>query len=143
MIVVAFLSVILFFGGWHFWGLAPYTEGNQVGWGGALIRVAVLNFKVLLMIFFFMWIRWSWPRFRYDQLMNLAWKVMIPLGLLNLAICAFCQEFLSPDDFLTRALLGWGAVGACVAWAALSVQPGSAATARGSRGVSAPVVRGT
>ena len=143
MIVVAFLSVILFFGGWHFWGLAPYTEGNQVGWGGALLRVAVLNFKVLLMIFFFMWIRWSWPRFRYDQLMNLAWKVMIPLGLLNLAICAFCQEFLSPDDFLTRALLGWGAVGACVAWAALSVQPGSAATARGPRGVSAPVVRGT
>jgi NADH-quinone oxidoreductase subunit H len=120
MITIAFLAVILFFGGWHFWGLAPYTEANEVGLFGALIRVIVLNVKVLLMIFFFMWIRWSWPRFRYDQLMDLAWKAMIPLGLINLAICAYCQEFLKPDDFTTRAILGWLAVGGCLAWGAFS-----------------------
>ncbi|MFN6103550.1 MAG: NADH-quinone oxidoreductase subunit NuoH [Planctomycetaceae bacterium] len=120
MITIAFLAVILFFGGWHFWGLAPYTEANEVGLLGALIRVIVLNVKVLLMIFFFMWIRWSWPRFRYDQLMDLAWKAMIPLGLINLAICAYCQEFLKPDDYTTRAILGWLAVGGCLAWGAFS-----------------------
>ncbi|RPI90724.1 MAG: NADH-quinone oxidoreductase subunit NuoH [Planctomycetaceae bacterium] len=123
MITIAYLAVIVFFGGWHFWGLAPWTEGNQVGVVGALVRILVLNGKALLMIFFFMWIRWSWPRFRYDQLMDMAWKVMIPLGLVNLAICAVCQEFLRPDDYLTRAILGWLAVAGCVAWAATTTSP--------------------
>lgn len=123
MITIAFLAVILYFGGWHLWGLAPYTDENQVTLFEALVRVIVLSVKVLLMIFFFMWIRWSWPRFRYDQLMNIAWKVMIPLGLLNLLVSAVCQEFLSPDDYLTRMVLGWLAVAGCVLWAALSVAP--------------------
>ena len=51
-------------------------------WG----RVLVLMTKVFLVIFFFMLVRWSWPRFRFDQLMTLAWKVMLPLTLLNLAV---------------------------------------------------------
>src|SRR5258708_3193192 len=58
MVTVAFLAVLLFFGGWHLWGLAPYTPGNEVTWLGALLRVAVLSGEVLLMGFFFMWIRW-------------------------------------------------------------------------------------
>lgn len=120
MLVVALLSVILFFGGWHCWGLAPYTELNEVTIAGALIRVAVLVVKMLLMVFFFMWVRWSWPRFRYDQLMDIAWKVMIPLGVTNLLIAAVSQQFLRPDDYLTRCILGWLAVGGCVVYAAFS-----------------------
>jgi NADH-quinone oxidoreductase subunit H len=123
MITVAFLTVILFFGGWHLWGIAPFTEANEVTWVGALIRIAVLTVKVLLTIFFFMWIRWSWPRFRYDQLMDLAWKTMIPLGVLNLLVCAVCQEFLPKDDMLTRCAMGWLAVVGCVMFAALSAGP--------------------
>ncbi len=119
LITVAFLSVILYFGGWHVWGLAPFTEGNQVGLIGAAVRVAVLAIKVLLMILLFMWIRWSWPRFRYDQLMTVAWKVMIPLGLLNLVVSAVAQEFLAPNDYMTRCVLAWLAVGGCVLYAAL------------------------
>jgi len=116
MITIAFLAVILFFGGWHFWGLAPYTEANEVGLFGALIRVIVLNVKVLLMIFFFMWIRWSWPRFRYDQLMDLAWKAMMPLGLANLVTVATVEEF-RPQ--LTAALGAAGATAVALAapWA--------------------------
>lgn len=124
LITVAFLTVNLYFGGWHLWGITPYEA--EVGWIGALLRVAVLNVKMLLVIFFFMWIRWSWPRFRYDQLMNIAWKVMIPLGLINLVVCAVCQEFLRPDDFVIRAVLGWLAVIGCVLYAALSAAPGDA-----------------
>ncbi len=136
MITVAFLTVVLFFGGWHFWGLAPFTEGNQVTWLGALIRVAVLSAKVLLTIFFFMWIRWSWPRFRYDQLMDMAWKTMIPLGVLNLVVCAVCQEFLRPDDMWTRCILGWLAVAGCVIYMAFSANPaGARAPASGEPGV--------
>ena len=123
MITIAFLSVILYFGGWHFWGLAPFTEANQVDLLGALVRVAVLSIKVLLMIMFFMWVRWSWPRFRYDQLMDIAWKVMIPLGVLNLVVSAAAEEFLRPDQFALRCLLGWLAVGACVGYAVLFSGP--------------------
>jgi NADH-quinone oxidoreductase subunit H len=124
LITVAFLTVNLYFGGWHLWGITPYAD--EVGWIGALLRIIVLNTKMLLVIFFFMWIRWSWPRFRYDQLMNIAWKVMIPLGMINLIVCAVCQEFLRPDDYLTRAVLGWLAVIGCVVYAALSTAPGAA-----------------
>jgi NADH-quinone oxidoreductase subunit H len=123
MITVAFLAVILFFGGWHLWLVAPFTEGNQMTWLGALLRVVVLSVKVLLMIFFFMWIRWSWPRFRYDQLMDLAWKAMIPLGVVNLIVCAVCQEFLRQDDMFTRSILGWLAVAGSIVYAAFSAKP--------------------
>jgi NADH-quinone oxidoreductase subunit H len=90
MILAAFLIVILFLGGWHFWGLTGTTL--DVSWIGALLRIGVLVGKIFAVILFFMVVRWSWPRFRYDQLMALAWKVMLPLGLVNfLAIAAFDQ----------------------------------------------------
>ncbi|MGQ0634744.1 MAG: NADH-quinone oxidoreductase subunit NuoH [Planctomycetaceae bacterium] len=120
MVTIAYLTVILFFGGWHLWGLAPATPANDVGWLGAVVRVLILNLKALGVILVFMWVRWSWPRFRYDQLMNIAWKVMIPLGVLNLIVSAVCQEFLRPDDYATRAVLGWLAAAGCIVYAALS-----------------------
>jgi NADH-quinone oxidoreductase subunit H len=123
MITVAFLTVVLFFGGWHLWGVAPYTPPENVGWFMSLVYVLVLSVKTLGMIFVFMWIRWSWPRFRYDQLMSMAWKTMIPLGVLNLIVCAVCQEFLDPRDMLTRSILGWLTIGACVLYAGMTATP--------------------
>ena len=52
----------------------------------ALIGVGTLLIKIVLFVFLFMWIRWTIPRFRYDQLMNLGWKKMIPLALINMLI---------------------------------------------------------
>jgi NADH-quinone oxidoreductase subunit H len=49
--------------------------------------------KAAFMVFFFIWIRWTIPRFRYDQLMNLGWKVMLPLALANLIITAFVVTY--------------------------------------------------
>ena len=100
MITAALLIVILFFGGWHFWGLTG-RELDLTGWGThtpalvwleCLMRVAVLAVKVFLVIVFFMVVRWSWPRFRFDQLMSLAWKVMLPLGLVNLFAVGVLNE---------------------------------------------------
>ena len=91
MVTAAFLIVILFFGGWHFWGLTG--SGNSVTWVEAILRIIVLNAKVLGMIFFFMVARWSWARFRYDQLMSLAWLVMLPMGMANLAYVAIWEEY--------------------------------------------------
>ncbi|MFM8578550.1 MAG: NADH-quinone oxidoreductase subunit NuoH [Planctomycetaceae bacterium] len=107
MITAAFLIVILFLGGWHLWGLTG--EGDDIGWGMALLRFAVFSAKVLAVIVFFMLVRWSWPRFRFDQLMNLAWKVMLPLGLANLVMVAIVEE-VRPQ---LAAALGSGAAGWC------------------------------
>jgi len=79
MVMAAFLIVILFLGGWHFWDIhlggyvLPLTgSGDMITWPVAALRVIVLLVKVMGVILFFMLARWSWPRFRYDQLMDLA-----------------------------------------------------------------------
>jgi len=91
MVTAAFLIVIMFLGGWHFWGITGSTQ--EVTWFGAFLRFGILSAKIFAVILFFMVVRWSWPRFRFDQLMNLAWKVMLPLGLLNLVVVATIEEF--------------------------------------------------
>jgi NADH-quinone oxidoreductase subunit H len=91
MVTAAFLIVIMILGGWHLWGLTG--SGPVETWVVAFIRFAVLSAKILGVILFFMLVRWSWPRFRFDQLMNLAWKVMLPLGLANLVTVAAVEEF--------------------------------------------------
>ena len=104
MVTAAFLIVILFLGGWHLWGVTG--SGSDVTWVTAILRVLVLSGKVLATIFFMMMVRWSWPRFRFDQLMALAWKVMLPLGLVNLVVMAFVVEY--SDWFSGRGV--WAAV---------------------------------
>lgn len=110
MIAASLLIVLLFFGGWHFWGL---TGSEPVaGIGLALLRIGVLFAKFMLVVLFFMVARWSWPRFRFDQLMNLAWKVMLPLGLVNLVGVAFWIEYGRPRfdgaaEWGVMAICGW------------------------------------
>ena len=109
MVTAAFLIVIMFLGGWHLWGVTG--SGQEVTWLGALLRFLVLSGKIFGVILFFMLVRWSWPRFRFDQLMNLAWKVMLPLGLANLVTVAAVEEF-RPQlvEALGAGPAGWVAV---------------------------------
>jgi NADH-quinone oxidoreductase subunit H len=96
MITASFLIVILFLGGWHLWGLTGginSSGGDLVTWPVAILRIIVLLVKVMGVILFFMLARWSWPRFRYDQLMEIAWKAMIPCGLANLVVVAVWVEY--------------------------------------------------
>ena len=80
LIVISFLTAILFFGGWHF----PWIATPESAYAGAwLVKVLVLLAKVVTSIFLIMLIRWTLPRFRFDQLMELTWKVFIPLALAN------------------------------------------------------------
>jgi NADH-quinone oxidoreductase subunit H len=86
MIVASTMIVTLYLGGWQF----PYLE--TFGLSATLFAIiSVLTFmvKVAALLFFFIWVRWSLPRFRYDQLMSLGWKVMFPLSLINLVWVAF------------------------------------------------------
>jgi NADH-quinone oxidoreductase subunit H len=108
MVTAAFLIVIMFLGGWHLWGVTG--SGPVETWTVALIRFGVLSAKILGVILFFMLVRWSWPRFRFDQLMNLAWKVMLPLGLVNLVTVAAVEEF--RPQLVTALGEGWAKVAA-------------------------------
>lgn len=84
--VSAATIVTLFLGGWSL-PFAPFN-GPVDGLLLELLHVAVFLGKTLFMIFFFMWVRWTLPRFRYDQLMGMCWNAMVPLSLLNLFITA-------------------------------------------------------
>jgi NADH-quinone oxidoreductase subunit H len=76
MVTVCSIATVLFLGGWL--PILPFLDFIP----GVLWFLA----KMLLLLFGMMWIRWTLPRLRYDRLMNLGWKVMLPLGLLNIAV---------------------------------------------------------
>jgi len=77
MVIAAFLIVIFSSAA----GICGADRlGEATGWMEVLLRVIVLLAKVMVVILFFMFARWSWPRFRFDQLMEIGWKVMIPWG---------------------------------------------------------------
>ena len=82
LVAGSFIVAVLFLGGWSLFGLESIVEqpGRRGGREAAHPRAA----KMFALCIFAQFIRWTIPRFRFDQLMNLAWKVMIPLALLNL-----------------------------------------------------------
>lgn len=81
MIIASAMIVTLYLGGWQI----PYID--LLGLPSLLVvllQIGAFIFKLVALLFFFLWIRWSLPRFRYDQLMGLGWKVMFPLSLINI-----------------------------------------------------------
>jgi len=78
MFTASALAVTLFFGGWSL----PFV--HLTGWLGLIVSVAVFLTKVGFFLWLFVWVRWSLPRFRYDQLMAIGWKGLLPLATLNL-----------------------------------------------------------
>ena len=85
----AIIMVILFFGGWQL----PFVVWNDGSITTALLQAMVTISKVVVVVFVIIWIRWSIPRFRYDQLMRLGWHVLLPLALLNIVVTAFVVYF--------------------------------------------------
>jgi NADH-quinone oxidoreductase subunit H len=90
MVTTSFLMVVLFFGGWHL----PWV--SDLGGQGTVLnyvaRFLIMGGKVSFFVLFFMLIRWTLPRFRYDQLMGLAWRTLIPLSLLSLVVVMIVRE---------------------------------------------------
>src|SRR5439155_11355314 len=82
MITTSAVCVALFLCGWHLWGLngpdPAHPEITNSLWL-CVVRSIVFYAKTMLIILIFMWVRWTLPRFRFDQLMNLAWRALIPI----------------------------------------------------------------
>jgi NADH-quinone oxidoreductase subunit H len=77
----------LFFGGWDI----PFTQADNMGAvSGLMVLLSILIFalKMAFFLFLFIWIRWTLPRFRYDQLMSLGWKIFLPVALAYIVIVA-------------------------------------------------------
>ncbi len=90
LVTLSAITVCLFFGGWSL----PYVDMSKflgpVSYG--IASFFVFFFKQAFFLFLFVWVRWTVPRFRYDQLMGLGWKALIPLGLVNLFITALLVQ---------------------------------------------------
>ncbi len=82
MITASALIATLFFGGWHLPGLDPADDSLGV----SLLKVLVFSVKTAFFLFVFIWVRWTVPRFRYDQVMRLGWKYLLPIALANVFV---------------------------------------------------------
>jgi NADH-quinone oxidoreductase subunit H len=99
MVVVAAVAATVFLGGWYF----PFVYRlEEAGYHNLYVIASVLVFlvKTSLILYFYFWLRWTLPRFRYDQLMDIGWKWLIPAALLNIVLSGFAV-------FLVQALDGW------------------------------------
>ncbi|WP_207784949.1 NADH-quinone oxidoreductase subunit NuoH [Flavobacterium sp. HTF] len=85
MFISATIIAVLFFGGYNYPGMQWMVENVGVNTANVL-GMAVLFAKICFFIFFYMWVRWTIPRFRYDQLMHLGWKILIPLSIANIIV---------------------------------------------------------
>lgn len=103
LVTVSFLTVLLFFGGWHFPGITADVDAANIG--AYALRWFVLVAKVGVVVAIIMQLRWTLPRFRFDQLMGLAWKAMIPLGLLNFFCILMVFSTTSADQIGTTKWL--------------------------------------
>jgi NADH-quinone oxidoreductase subunit H len=160
MITTSAVCVALFFGGWDFPGLRGHLDLASPSLTDsiwiALVRAVVFYAKTLVVIAIFMWVRWSLPRFRFDQIMTLAWRALIPISLLQLMATAVLvyvwgghgREHMRINGWFGLTLLGMNVAIAIVTMIASTVVPPAPATNRrmvvkGSRFNKTPVAATT
>lgn len=106
MIVGSAVVTLLFFGGWH--PLPFVTLEDVSAWSGfdlstgalgATLSVLIMLAKIFFFLFLFMWVRWTVPRFRYDQVMRIGWTMMLPLALANLVAYAIIIALVDRGGF--------------------------------------------
>ena len=93
MFISSAVMVTLYWGGYNYPGM-DWVLAHTGPTIAPIIGVVVMFTKVFLFIFFFMWVRWTIPRFRYDQLMDLGWKILIPLAIANIVLTGLIGTFL-------------------------------------------------
>lgn len=89
MITMSMLVVVLFLGGWHF----PGVERISPMWLASLASFAAFALKTLFFMFLFLWVRWTLPRLRYDTLMGISWKILLPIAFVNVLATAVWLAF--------------------------------------------------
>jgi NADH-quinone oxidoreductase subunit H len=99
MVVISAIATAVYLGGWYF----PFVYRLEAaGYHNIFVLVSIIIFavKVMVLLYIYFWLRWTLPRFRYDQLMDIGWKWMIPSALVNIILSALAI-------FLVQAMDGW------------------------------------
>ncbi|HEY0376805.1 MAG TPA: NADH-quinone oxidoreductase subunit NuoH [Pyrinomonadaceae bacterium] len=101
MVVVSAVATTLYLGGWYFPGV-QWLVVDKLGqpWLFPIVSLLVFLFKITLLLYLYFWLRWTLPRFRYDQLMDIGWKWLTPTALINIVLTAVAV-------FTVQALDGW------------------------------------
>ncbi|MBM6500998.1 NADH-quinone oxidoreductase subunit NuoH [Flavobacterium macrobrachii] len=89
MFISSAILAVLYFGAYNYPGMQWMVDNVGVN-AANILGIVVLFIKICFFIFFYMWIRWTIPRFRYDQLMHLGWKILIPLAIVNIMVTGIC-----------------------------------------------------
>jgi NADH-quinone oxidoreductase subunit H len=139
VITSSFLLVVMFFGGWHFPWIATADSAYT---GATLVKLLVLLTKVLGVIAMVMMIRWTIPRFRFDQLMALAWKVLIPLSIANIFIVMCALQFGWNRWWLSAASLALAVLAGVISTAASQAELAQRRTASSPSLPADPRLRG-
>ncbi len=100
MVVVSAVATAVYLGGWYFPGIYRLTEARGLHSLYVALSIGVFLAKTAVLLYLYFWFRWTFPRYRYDQLMDLGWKWMIPASLLNIVLTAVAV-------FVVQALDGW------------------------------------
>jgi len=115
MIATSALLATIFWGGWHFPYLTPDVEG---GIGQTILKLVMISAKMVVLIFFYMWVRWTLPRYRFDQVLRVGWQWLLPMSLALLVITGIFVYFQIAWTFwMTLAnvgVLGIGFVGSLI-----------------------------
>jgi len=100
IVIGSAIFTVIFLGGWHF---LPFMSNPwPANWIGSLFGVGWFLAKTIFLIFFFIWIRWTLPRFRYDQVMHLGWSKLLPLALANLVVYLIIVTLIDQASSATR-----------------------------------------
>ena len=100
MVVVSAVATTLYLGGWYFPFVYDLTEARGYHTLYVIVSLLVFLIKLTLLLYLYFWLRWTLPRFRYDQLMDIGWKWLIPTALINIVLTAIAV-------FTVQALDGW------------------------------------
>ncbi|HEX8843018.1 MAG TPA: NADH-quinone oxidoreductase subunit NuoH [Pyrinomonadaceae bacterium] len=100
MVVVSAIATTLYLGGWYFPGVYRLTEANGYHTLYVIISLFVFLAKLTILLYLYFWLRWTLPRFRYDQLMDIGWKWLTPTALVNIVLTAAAV-------FTVQAVDGW------------------------------------
>ena len=100
MVVVSAIATTLYLGGWYFPGVFRLTEAQGYHTLYVVISLLVFLAKLTFLLYLYFWLRWTLPRFRYDQLMDIGWKWLIPTALVNIVMTAIAI-------FTVQAVDGW------------------------------------
>jgi len=95
MIVTSAVAVTLYLGGWGLFGLETFIKDPTLS---VIVGIVIFFLKVMALIYAAMWFRWTFPRYRYDQLMDLGWKWLIPAGLANIVLTGIWYALALPAD---------------------------------------------